>query len=696
MLGARASSEGLCVYVDIAVISETSSRSFTNDESLTHHRLFERTHLCGTASKSWQRCSSNVKKYEVGVNLCISYLHSIVFIMKRLRFIVPASVLVGSVDSVSSNCRGAKMSLDWYYDLIFCGLDAGSTALTASTLNACVTGTLTDGPTVDDNLDTMLTTASDACTACAVTFANAVRVLRSDTAFNTACVDTWMDSQSETDVRTLACLDVLYEPISAFNACTGNGYDLATAESSVRCTTDEFVDIEKEYRPWGPIVAQALRENVDTDEYAALISAAFATHLGEAGCGACFDTLFDGLQGLGADLDDCEESAFSSACLSTTSAVRSAFALCTGGHAINVKNPSQCTAAEGELFDTVYRPYFAYMSCAAEGGFFPCVEELNGIEDTPKSACDSCYGNLQVAMAREWVDACDTSPLGAACVAAMNAKDGPLRSFAVCSGFEMNSNPTACSTAERAGIHADFKSFIPMLIVAKYSADFFSAGNLLGEAPELANLSAAVAGLTCESCYRAFIAGVYERISTGGVIDCDNAYSDECLVSIADIALRFRTCSGITLTAVSANLCSADEFAAILAAGLTGEMLTLALSAESVDAMLVDFEALLEDNASLAIPCSLCFSELLRAIEALSADDKLVCANISTDACTAILETPLAAFEECSGSAFVSESVTVTTTAAPETTTTVAPTTTKSGLVASVLVASVLALISSL
>ena len=604
--------------------------------------------------------------------------------MNNLKLVIGTAALAGTshatspvIQAVSSKCRGTEMSPEWYYDLIFCGLDSGSTTVTRSNLLECVDALTTGEPTAAAELVTLLGSSSDACTTCAVTFANDVRSLRADTAFEDYCVfsETWIDATSEDDVVSIDCLNVLYEPISAFNTCTKNGYDLVTAAATTRCSTDAFVGFEKDFRPWSSIVYQAVVATSTLSNYADRIGSDFESALGDLDCASCFDDMYTSLANMSStDQTKCASNTRSSTCLSATAAIRAEFALCTGGHAIHTGIDIRCDATEADLFDTVYRPYYAYVSCAKEttiAAFTACVDELNGLENTPESSCDPCYDTLIDDIVANWVSTCTNHPFYSSCVEALNAKDGALREFAVCTGFEMNYEETECSADELAALTSSELSFPPMLINAKYAADQFAAGVMIEAS--LLDLQAAINGITCENCFNAFVSDAYQQINNStNTMNCTNPYTAACETSIADITSRFTTCSGATLSRVSADLCTTDEYAAFVASGLSVQMLELALTAATADEMIADLDTMIADS-SLVVPCNLCMSEMLRSIVALSDEDKLACADIADATCAAALEEPLAAFADCSGSEF--EATTIATTAVPVTTTTAAPTT---------------------
>lgn len=546
------------------------------------------------------------------------------------------------------------MSIDWYYDLMYCGASS-AIPLTGATLNQAQQALVS--PPSDANLDTLLDSTTDTCSVCALDFANSIQLLREDPGFISACGDiaaTW----ATTKLGDLECLDVLYEPITAFNECTGNGYDLFTFSSNIRCTTEEFVLIDRLFRPWGPMIAQAL-DGVSVEDYASSIDSHFASSKADSSCGSCFDDLYDNLV-----VVDCVDSAFDSACLAATQTVRDAFAVCTGGFALNVDMSIQCTAAEGELFGDVYRPYFSYVKCASdEPTFFACVDENNGIEDTVSSSCDPCFGVFQTQAAALMTHTCSLDPFSTACVEIMDRKDGPVSAFEICTGFELSTDSTRCTAPERSDMVDADHMYPPMLIAAKSAADLFAAGNLLEDSADLQALT--VGDVTCTSCYRAFIGDAFIGFNAGSFTDCEeNIYSDSCATAIAKILDRFTTCSSITLTADSPNICTATQMDRVT---VFDGLDALLVSGNSV-AVAEEVDSLISDT----IPCKLCFVELARA----AANQSVCVVDVYSVACTAALAGPLAAFESCSGNRIDGAFTTTTTSTTLEATTATTETTT--------------------
>ena len=592
-----------------------------------------------------------------------------------------------SLDVDTSLC--AAYDDDWYKDIIYCANARSSDAdFTLADLNTCVAalGTATaTAPAKSASLKSALGggTREAPCNTCMLDFANAAFARMAD--FATACSYETVDTDAIALYSESVCLAMMYDEINAVNECISadGAHDLVTGTDSKRCTTAQFVEIDRLYRPWGDLAAVA---NAASPAASLTISTAFDDAIAEVGCASCFEDLYDAVKGE----DSCEDGlVYSDACLAATTVAREDFGVCTGGHIMNVEEPTQCTAKQWMLFDTVYRPFVAYVACNEEWidaedteDFDACVSDYTGLEESPATDCDVCYETFVSEIETVGPAGCTTAT-DDECVAELYEVRGPLYNFAVCSGYEMDTAATQCTTDEEAALSADFKSFVPLYIAAKHAANQYTAGELIDVLPAFEEMPAAIDGITCASCFRAFTADAYYQFTNDSAIEslCVNPYSADCEEALSVILNRFDECSGITFTNDATITCSDDEYAALANGGINNAVLSLALSSEHVTAMLSQLDTILAGAVAddLTAPCWTCYVELSLAIFELSDADKVTCANLLGSGCLLVLSEAVSAFETCSGSAFagsVDVETTTTTTSEVATTTTETPTTT--------------------
>lgn len=619
----------------------------------------------------------------------------------RFIFAIAGSCLFRTALAVAA-CP--DLDVNWYSNLVYCGFAATNT-LDQTEVDSCLDGftTLPAGVTKSTSLAAHFSTAATSCTPYALAFANSVFALQSS--FSDSCgFSTWTDQTLSmiTNINSSGCLDLLYNAIETFNddALNTTVSDLVTGIDSTRCETDAFNTFLSNERPWGDMVALITANNAvyDGTNYAVEMPSGYVAALTalvtatNTGCGACVNTLYNDLE-LVLPAAACTTSAYSSACLLVVADAVENFAVCTGGHHISTHT---CTAAQIELFDTVYRPYNAYVTCQedwdaeAPSAFNTCVAVMTGIRQPPATNCDPCYTPLKQGIQDNYDAAC-SDPFATACVTAMTDDDitgylgGALTQFEVCSGFEMNTDPTVCSSYERNNLAYEFKSFVPMLIAAKYADDMYDAADMISTSDDLAALYEALDGLTCESCFNAFMADANFLYNNDSDVysDCADPYSTDCADIMADALDRFESCSGFSLNrGPNITVCTASEFDDLLALGVSDDVVAAAVDSSTTIRLLSALADVLDtiETEELDAPCWICFTELARAINDLGATDLGVCEDdITGDDCYDIIGSFLDGFETCSGSTFALKTITTTTTTTTSTTATTTASTTATG-----------------
>lgn len=581
--------------------------------------------------------------------------------MKYQSIVTVSAGLVGSVGATDA-CIADDITTDWYKDLVYCA-NGASESLDLTALHTCV-ASLVDTedviPAADTALTTVLSTAND-CSSCMLQFANGAYDLKWE--FAADCLYSIGTSGSLPKINESACIGLLYDAIDLVNECmtTAGEIDLVTATTSVRCTSEDFVEIDRVYRPWADIAIAGSALYPPND---LTISVAFDAAVGAVGCSSCFENLYSALLSFNTN---CHATPYSAACLTDTADAREAFGVCSGGHALNVVEPTKCTAQEWKLLDTVYRPYDGYVMCSslwagteARTSFDECVSDYSGIERSPTSDCDVCYDDLVESVRDLYPTFHCGTPTDAICSDYLSQVGGPLNEFAVCTGFEMDITSTACTADETLALASGFKSYIPLFIEAKYATTQFLAGDLIDDMEVLMDLLEAVDDLNCASCFRAFTADLYYWYTNTPVValECRNPYSYGCAEALSVILNRFTECSGgMVLTSDSIYTCSEDEYLVLIDAGINESLwasTTGAVDAAAATAEMVTFLSDPDVTALLlASFCWPCYTELLHATLALSNTARVACADVESAECVAALSEELDAFAECSGSVFV-------------------------------------------
>ena len=602
----------------------------------------------------------------------------------RMRFLgITIGVGFGIVQSAGDSSPECDTVDDsWYSNLIYCGV-TGSGVATVADLNTCIdalTASATQ-PAKSTSLYLIVDGGSSTCLdTCIAEFAVGMTAKKSH--FVTECgydADKW-DTPEDLNIGNSACLVYLYEEINAFNTCANAGsvttVDVVTGTTSVRCTTADFVEFEKTYRAWGPMVLSALADRANDSGYTG--PSGWNNALGDLTCGSCFTELYETINA--AELSGCtgETERFSRACRANeaVAAALETFAVCTGGHYINTYG---CTAENENLFDTVLRPYNAYSRCYElwdpddPDAHDACLGTKTGVhQPTVQRNCDPCYEKLSQSLLDNAANECATDAFDAECVASFTTAPaaGTLGSssdeFEICSGFAMDITPTVCDASEWSELSDRYKSLVPMYLAAKYASDEYEAGNMISNNDDLYTLLVATNELTCFSCFNAFVVDAYIASTNYGVAtDCLNPYTTACADALPDILTRFKFCSGhwLTYPAVS-TVCSESEFDVMLAVGATDDALAAGLDSitevhlEAVLARIADTLA----EVSLDIPCWPCVVDLARTLYALSSTNQAKCEDISSTNCYAVIGDEIDAFETCSGFEFALAPTTTTTT----------------------------------
>ncbi len=545
-------------------------------------------------------------------------------------------------------------------------------------------------------------------------------------------------------IQDYACINVLQPAIDAFNLCANNGVDIKTGVLNIQCAPADLLTLDATYNAYTVMMNSAFGITE--------LSAAFTDAYNGLVCKSCFETFMSTITAAKAVLYDgasdkpCSlgTSPFApdlystgvSECLGTTTATVinaiKALQACAGtGYSFNLLQ-AYFPSAEDRILYTALKPYEAIVKCgdsattgiAAPVAFDACVLDYSPllnfttiITTSAGTGFGKCVANLATAAYLDTGSyvprtACGSNVFGTSnasaygCVYALNntasglyptGVTSALAEFFQCSGMELNTVSSVCSTLNIRAIDDIHKSYVPIMEIAM-AKNSTTPSAAIEAVNAFADLMDVVEELPCASCYAVLAAELKDGMTTDDKNLCLNPYTAECMASLNVTAAltRFETCSGFRLTKNSANTCTAAEWDIMQAAdlqantfnlfvaGVTGQETHAAWALANLTASVA------EANPTLSFRCNHCYEVFVHDFYNLPVAAKNACvADINSATCYKGAALAFQKFSACSGFDFAiaapetttaAPTTAATTTAAPTTeapTTTAAPTTTK-------------------
>ena len=544
----------------------------------------------------------------------------------------------------------------WFTNLVFCGLTktpANRIEFTNAEIQSCLTNMNGNQQTLNSNLQTAISTLP-ACATCIFSFVRSVNKLP---VTGTSCSTTWIPVTSLASWNSPLCLGDLYEAISAFNSCANNGFDIRTGDVSTRCRYEDYVKVERDFRPW-PAMVQLANNNVLVSQYAEQVGSFFPNQLASMPCKSCYDNLYASMKGsLGSGSKECSTSPYDAVCTSFLIIPLTLFGQCTGGLSMRTTSPYWCKSTEVDLVETVYRPYKSLVACSVfynantMGQFETCMRGYNGLVDLPATTCAPCFVTFVMTVLSQQSQSCSSNPLSGPCVESLTGYRGALPQFAMCAGYDMSTTQNVCTLSEQTRLASKYKSYIPMVRASMSAFNLLSAGQLLANDLSLSNLRVAVTHLTCGNCFRAFMIDVWQLVYNSGtkMNFCANPASDECEKQVLKQVLgRFVDCAGFHLTNDSPAACTLVEASnAVLASYVASKGLEYT---NGTDFAVAFPDIYREVQGSISYMCQGCFKLFGIFVANLNSAQKEICRNFAEPMCYQFLAPALLAFSDCSGS----------------------------------------------
>ena len=595
---------------------------------------------------------------------------------------------------------------DWLDAIVECvGSQSSSTHFTQASLEECVSNLVTPPTELGTHLGDTTHDATHACTTCVLTLANAIVDLFENDTVSTSC-----ETYSSTD-----CQFALYNVVDDFNACADNGLDIKSGISYSRCTLSEFRDLQMNFDIYETIAPIAMINSVPSIDKEIVYESAGLTEAVaalSAPCALALDSFVDGLEAMTfLASPDCwisgvtpEAIPMDGDCLedSVLGGLLTAF---TGTHGFELRTvPStHCTdAADISMINETLRPYHALTKCATETLLVDqeaCVSALNGLFDSVDSNlnCYPCFLNYMndVAADEAMVTDCLVDPSKSICPLVGNLLNGPLYKFAICAGFEMNTDATKCTTVEKNHMGTAFLSYTQLVTCGLFTTASERLACLANVHPlNDGFMEDSTSG--CLSCYWALVEDVQVMNAANpnlGLV-CRNPFQAECKAALTGTGKpldRFHECSGVRLVADSGIACTTPEFEALMDLNVPFEsIVSYAFMFTTITEAFYNFDTLLAAGMETGelewadIPCVSCFYNLIQAGFDLSRADKEICyADIASTECSYVYGVALETFYACSGHTVrfneASTTTTTTTTTTAEAITTEAPATTAKG-----------------
>ena len=665
--------------------------------------------------------------------------------MRFLTHSLSCLTLLRITDAASDVCStttsfGAD-ELSWYTALGACAsINQDLTTFTQESLDECA-----NDEELTDNLLTHLGDSDDDvthdCTICAVTFANALVNLFKTDAIRELCVE--MEDEiwhyDEDLLMSVACTAALAGVVDEFNACADNGLDISTGISATRCTLAEFRDLQMNYTPYESLATAAFGTDVaNTSANADIIEAADLTDAIDAlstPCQARFSALIDSLQLVTtANAASCfDESDLPAplveACLNdadVATPVRT-FATNSKGYQLSTITSTHCD--DSSLINDVLRPYRSLVACSNLPTYVEqeeCMNEVNGFFSVVDSTvnCFPCYADYLAELYADEAsqEECGSDPFDERCLMVQSLKGGPLYLFAMCAGFEMNTDDTTCSSQEKTDMGAPFETYAHITTCALYPTALERSSCLANVHPMYEGfLEGSTSG--CLSCYWALMEDVaaYAASDANLARICRNPHTEDCMDAMTGVGKpldRFTSCAGFDLVADSGLTCSDAEFNEILNMNLPfSSVVTFAFMSNTATQAFYLFDEMISQAMTeyeyewTDLPCLSCFYGLIQSGYNLKLADKETCyADINSADCHLVFGVALETFHACTGQKFVfaaaeeevtttvevTEETTTTTEAVTESTTAAATTTTSKSASTATYLLSLIALIATM
>ena len=635
----------------------------------------------------------------------------------------PSIDLVAALPKNVCSTTTSFTSGGWFQPIAVCaGARSQLTQFTQASLETCVSGlnpVAFGGPAIPGLLLTHLRDASrdatHACTTCVVNLANSLVDLFEYEYVRGLCIGgssgAWLWTYN--DVITALCASALRVAVDAFNACADNGFEIVSGSALSRCTVSEFKDLQTNFDVYETIAPIAMTNGGPAIarnyvyEFAGLTDAVAAL---SAPCATALDNFVDGLGTMTSGVStNCWAIGFTpvadplnGSCVADTimTGLLSAFTTNSDGYVLSTVESTHCTeAVDISLINDTLRPYQALTKCATETNLAnrkACVSVLNGVFDIVDANLDCylCFLNYMedVSVDGAMLADCLVDPSKPICSLVGNSMNGPLYKFAMCSGFEMNTDVTKCTTVEKNLLGAPFSSYT-QLVTCGLFATASERLACLANVHTLYDMQDSTSG--CLSCYWAFIEDVQamNAVNANLGLVCRNPFQSACKTALTGTGKpldRFYECSGIRLVVDSGITCSTTQFETLTDINLPFEsVVSFAFTSATMTEAIYDFDTYLTaemDARSLEwtdIPCVSCFYDLIRSGFSLPLAAKEICyADVGSDECSFVYGVGLETFFACSGHAvrFNDDASTTTAPISEETVTTEAPATTTKGV----------------
>jgi hypothetical protein len=491
-------------------------------------------------------------------------------------------------------------------------------------------------------------------------FARSVNTLRTA---GISCTTTWIPTSTVSNWNSGLCLGDVYEAITAYNACANNGLNIQTGQTSTRCDYEDYVSIERDYRPWPKMLTLAM-SNTPVIEFAGKIATSFSNKLDTMNCRTCYYAIYTTMKtvlGSGANPVCANGAIFSDACRGAFLSNLEIFSQCTGGLQMQTSKPISCTSDEIDIVETIYRPYQSLVACAVFGDpsrvdrFQTCMRQYNGFVDIPRVTCGACYDQFVSEVQATDSFTCKSNPMANTCIADLSGYRGALMNFQICSGFAMNTQTSTCTVSEQQPIGTEFNSYLSLVVATVGATGLQSAADIITQNPTLASLATTTAIINCRRCYRAFMLDVWVLFSNSGFARtaCAHLQSTICkTLVLGQILARFETCAGYPLHSDSMNECSAtDARSVLLATAVTATALSQVNSTGFLSLFPVMYQNL---NRTVTVndTCLGCYRYFGMSLADLTHDQKTTCNGLNNPVCFELIASPLANYKSCSGYSF--------------------------------------------
>lgn len=576
-------------------------------------------------------------------------------------------ILVHFSRSTAASCNANNYSgSSWYLSLIYCSYQSGSTGLLAClSTTSWGTGII---PAIGPGLIAEVGGNTPCALNCITPLVNALNVGLTTGSIKSKCGAVW-SAASVATFNSQACMAALYALLNKFNACAANGADLRTGLPTTRCIYDDFIGILRDFTPYIYMIDLAAAQ-VAKMNYRSHVAPGFSSRLDSFPCGTCFDSLYDSLLALSAQISTtCQgDDKFNSPCSTVLLGQALAnFGVCAGGFSMYTLKPSYCSAEQQSLSADLFRPYRSGVECVylllqypTYNPTYDCVGLYNGLVDSPQVPCTTCMiaalGNILFQMQPYCRTFGAYSPL---CINSYTGINGMLAQFQLCAGFKLNTNDPSCSGFEWDQILSlDAGYFAPLFWAGISSNSFNDAARVIDTDISFTNTSLAISNVSCSNCFKAFAADswfLWSKNATTRSACAPNVFSDDCFfdAGVTKIRGRFKACSGQDLLPETYNRCTTDEVKNM--ADKAGEIFKIGISSTSIDPVKEYIVSSVIDSGMVSRSCGVCYmyygTELFRLDDATKSacDSYYSCTLVTTGNMTQIRQ----GFYTCAGEELV-------------------------------------------